>query len=145
MPAGEWYRDGCIQQETTFWRRSLWERAGGALETRWKLAADFDLWARFFKHAELYAVETPLGGFRRHGDQRSSLLRETYERESGEILRAAGGNVPGRWRSALRSNVARHLPGPLHPWAHHCGLLHAGRVCTFLSADKGWKIASVLH
>ena len=145
MPVGEWYRDGCIQQETTFWRRSLWERAGGALEIRWKLAAEFNLWARFFKHAELYTVETPLGGFRWHGDQRSSLLRETYERESREILQAAGGNVPGRWRSALRSNVARHLPERLHAWAHQAGLLHASKVCTFLGAEHGWKIASVLY
>ena len=145
LPIGDWYSDGCIQQETTFWRRSLWERAGGALDTGRTLAADFDLWARFFQHAELYAVETPLGGFRWHGDQRSHLLRETYERESLEILRAAGGKVPGRWRSALRSAAAGHLPETLHPWAHRAGLLHETKVLTFAGADEGWRIAPLLR
>jgi glycosyltransferase involved in cell wall biosynthesis len=145
LPMGDWYSEGCIQQETTFWRRSLWERAGGALDTRWKLAADFDLWARFFQHAELYAVDTPLGGFRWHGNQRSNLHREAYKQEAMEILRGAGGSVPGRVRSALRSTVGKHLPKGLHPLARNAGLLHECKVCTFLGADRGWKIATVLH
>ena len=145
LPIGRWYSEGCIQQETTFWRRSLWERAGGTLDTRLKLAADFDLWARFYQHAELYAVETPLGGFRWHGDQRSCHHRETYEREALEVLRAAGGKVPGRWRSALRSAAARHLPESLQPLAHRAGLLHETKVLTFLGAGEGWKIAPLLR
>jgi hypothetical protein len=145
LPIGAWFAEGCIQQETTFWRRSLWERAGGALDTRWKLAADFDLWARFYKHADLYAVDAPLGGFRWHGNQRSNLQRETYEREAMEILRAAGGGVPGRSRSALRSIAAKHLPERFRPWAHQTGLLYESKVCTLLGGNQGWKIASVLH
>ena len=39
-----------IQQESTFWRRSLWDRAGGRLDTSLRLAADFELWARFYRH-----------------------------------------------------------------------------------------------
>ena len=144
LPAGVQYREGCIQQETTFWRRSLWERAGGSLDTHRKLAADFDLWARFFQHAELYAVETPLGGFRWHGDQRSCHQRETYEREAGEILQAAGGKPPGRLRSALRSVAVGNLSPRLQPWAHRAGFLHETKVLTFLGADVGWKIAPLL-
>src|SRR4030095_1996873 len=36
-----------IQQESTFWRRSLWEKVGGRICTEYQLAADFDLWSRF--------------------------------------------------------------------------------------------------
>src|ERR1700737_2025419 len=32
-----------IQQESTYWRRSLWERAGGGLSTEYRPAGDFEL------------------------------------------------------------------------------------------------------
>ena len=145
MPIGDWHSEGCIQQETTFWRRSLWERAGGSLDTQWKLAADFELWARFFKYAELYAVDTPLGGFRGHGNQKTHLQRGAYENEAKEILRGAGGGVPGRWRSALRAIAAKRLPEQLRPLARGAGLLHESKVCTFLGAEQGWTIAHTFH
>jgi len=145
LPLGRWHSEGCIQQETTFWRRSLWERSGAALDTRWKLAADFELWARFYKHAELYAVDAPLGGFRWHGNQRSNLQRETYEREALEILKLAGGILPSRLRSALRATAAKHLPDRFRPLAHRSALLHQSKVCTYLGAADGWKLATVLH
>jgi len=63
-------RVGWIQQESTFWRRKLWEDVGG-LRDAIKLAADFDLWARFYEHTELYGINTPLGGFRLYSNQRS--------------------------------------------------------------------------
>ena len=55
---------GWIQQESTFWRRSLWERAGGYLNASLRLAGDFDLWARFYQHTDLIGVRAPLAGFR---------------------------------------------------------------------------------
>src|SRR5690606_20886002 len=39
-----------IQQESTFWRKPLWEKAGGYLSSEFKYAGDFELWLRFFKH-----------------------------------------------------------------------------------------------
>jgi glycosyltransferase involved in cell wall biosynthesis len=85
-----------IQQESTFWRRSLWERAGGKLDTNFSLGGDFELWARFSQHAELYAVDTPLGGFRVHGEQRSTRQREQYERDVQRALLHHGGRLPTR-------------------------------------------------
>src|SRR5262249_19633654 len=78
LPTGQWYSPGWLQQESTFWRRSLWERAGAQLDTKWKIAADFELWLRFHQHAELYAVDAPLGGFRQHGDQKTTHQRQEY-------------------------------------------------------------------
>jgi glycosyltransferase involved in cell wall biosynthesis len=60
-----------VQQETTFWRRSLWERAGGKIGEDAGLAGDFELWSRFFKYAEPFTLATPIGGFRRHDNQKS--------------------------------------------------------------------------
>src|SRR5215510_8972406 len=53
-----------IQQESTFWRRNLWEKAGGRFEPQIKMAGDFELWDRFFDHALLYSINIPLGAFR---------------------------------------------------------------------------------
>lgn len=71
----------CIQQESTFWRRSLWERAGGQLNTKCTLAADAELWLRFFRYAPLYNLNAFTGGFRHHGDQRSVLQAQKYVEE----------------------------------------------------------------
>ena len=79
-----------IQQESTFWRRSLWERAGCDERPLAELAGDFDLWARFFEHAPLYRIDVPLGLFRVHGDQRSVANRSGYVAEARDILNRYG-------------------------------------------------------
>lgn len=82
------YDDPYIQQEGTFWRRTLWERAGGALNTDLELAADLELWVRFFRFAPLHCVDAFLGGFRQHGNQRSVLRREGYVLEAAAVVAA---------------------------------------------------------
>lgn len=76
-----------IQQESTFWRRSLWEKAGGQLDTEFSVANDFDLWARFFRHANLYSVDRMLGCFRVRPGQRSVIDLSRYKAEVKTILR----------------------------------------------------------
>ncbi len=75
---------GFIQQESTFWRRELWEKAGG-IRTKFSLAGDFDLWSRFFLYEDLYGVDNPLGCFRVHSENRS-LQRDNYIREAEQSL-----------------------------------------------------------
>ncbi len=55
-----------IQQESTFWRRSLWQQAGGYIDASRRMASDFELWVRFFRHAPLHTVDALIGGFRVH-------------------------------------------------------------------------------
>lgn len=74
-----------IQQESTCWRRSLWEKSGSSLSTQFKLASDFDLWARFYEHADLYGTESPIGGFRWQSSQRSRHI-EQYASEAEQSL-----------------------------------------------------------
>ena len=145
LPVGAWHHEGWIQQESTFWRRSLWEKAGGALDTSWKIAADFELWARFFQHADLYAVDTPLGGFRLHGDQKTSHQAAAYAAEAKAILQAAGGRPATAGRSLLRSNFGRALPDRLRPAAHRCGLLYESQVLLRQRGNNGWKPQSVYY
>lgn len=60
-----------IQQESVFWRRSLWEKAGGAIDESFKFMVDGELWTRFFLHAELYSLDCILGGFRQQPNGRA--------------------------------------------------------------------------
>lgn len=76
---------GGIQQESTFWRRSLWEKAGGYVSTNIPLAGDFELWTRFYRHAELYGVSSLLGGFR-HQHAQKSVNQKQYVQEAQDVL-----------------------------------------------------------
>jgi len=67
-----------IQQESTFWRRSLWEKAGAALIESYRDVGDADLWVRFFRHARLYPVDALIGGWRDHPDSISHSNLESY-------------------------------------------------------------------
>lgn len=75
-----------IQQESVFWRRSLWNKVGGSLNTKLKLAGDFDLWLRFFKHDKLYITTAILAGFRMRSEQKSYKEKIKYQEEIDLLL-----------------------------------------------------------
>lgn len=72
---------GWIQQESTFWRRDLWNLAGGSVDASFQFAADFDLWRRFAKHADLYSVDAIIAGFRRHNQRKTARHMHRYYEE----------------------------------------------------------------
>lgn len=76
---------GCIQQESCFWTRELWEKSGG-IDTQYKSAGDFHLWKNFAKYEQLYVVNSVIAGFRIHSGQKSSD-RKQYDNECGKIKR----------------------------------------------------------
>ena len=78
---------GFIQQESTFWRRSLWEKAGSKMNLNYKLAGDLELWNRFFQYSDLYAVNSIIAFFRgRSGEQKSLNCFGEYMREANYII-----------------------------------------------------------
>lgn len=120
-----WYSGiglGPIQQESTYFRRSLFEQAGG-LDRTLRLAGDFMLWRRFAEHADLHQIGTVLGGFRLHGKNLTANIG-AYYREAG-AGRIPGGKPLGAaysfcafLASRLRKNAPRldrmlleHVPG----------------------------------
>jgi len=75
-----------IQQESTFWRRSLWEKVGKHIRTEYTLAGDFDLWMRFYTATEnLFGTSSPLGGFRFQVNRRSKD-KEFYLKQAIQSL-----------------------------------------------------------
>jgi hypothetical protein len=92
-----------LQQESMFWRRSLWERSGGAEVLRGNgrgkgLASDYHLWKRFAAHAELYTVCSPLASFTVTPGQISQRQRSAYFADMGV---KGPPYVPSRWLMLL--------------------------------------------
>ena len=66
---------GFIMQEGTFWRRSLFEKAGGKVDEQSHYAMDVKLWQNFAKHAPLYYVRTSLAAYRLRSEEHTSELQ----------------------------------------------------------------------
>lgn len=111
LPMRRWYATTFITQEATFWRRSLWERAGGYVDSSLGFAGDFELWARFFQHADLYGVGVPLGGFRRHGNQKTKNHMKEYLEEAENIFHRYGGCPYGKLESLFRRTLHYSIGG----------------------------------
>lgn len=68
-----------LQQESCFWRRSLWEKIGGSIDLMHASAGDYWLWSRFFREANVATVDAPLAAFRFHDEAKSVATQ--YEQE----------------------------------------------------------------
>src|ERR1700730_792836 len=75
-----------IQQESTYWRRSLWDKAGGRVDATRRWASDFELWVRFFRHARLYPADVLIGGLRANRDSLGLQNAEECLRIQDEII-----------------------------------------------------------
>lgn len=76
-----------IQQESVFWRRSLWDKAGSRLDQNLRYAGDLSLWLKFFQYEKLYTTSALIGGFRlRSGNQISRNHAEDYLNEVDIVL-----------------------------------------------------------
>jgi len=90
-----------IQQESTFWRRSLWEQAGSRLDSSQRIVADFGLWLRFFRYAKLYTVDSLIGGYRTHAGQLGYADMQDNDRVQNEYIEAELDSAP--WGNSLRA------------------------------------------
>lgn len=121
----------CVQQESCFWRRSLWEAVGGWIDTQWDLAGDFELWTRMACHTDLVGVDAVLAGNRRHPKQRSALQKTEYFRQEDEI------GVRQGCRTWLRSKWIRQLFRLRGGWRIY-GLFFPGYGSVLTREDGRW-------
>ncbi|WP_202797433.1 glycosyltransferase family 2 protein [Chthoniobacter flavus] len=74
-----------VPQETLFWRKSLWEKAGG-VNPRFHFALDWDLLLRFHRAgATICRLPYFLGCFRVHGAQKTQAQKSTGREEIHEL------------------------------------------------------------
>jgi glycosyltransferase involved in cell wall biosynthesis len=98
-------RNITLPQETVFFRRDAFHRAGGLDETL-KFSMDFDLWCRMAKVTSLRHIPAFLGLFREH-DESKSMNAAVYEREHEEVFARYFGRKPPR-SAAARVNRMMH-------------------------------------
>jgi glycosyltransferase involved in cell wall biosynthesis len=116
-----------IPQETCFWRRRIFEKAGN-IDSGYRFAMDYDLFVRFMQNGGRFArLDRFLGAFRQHDQAKTSKLLATVGAE--EIRRVwtkygLTNRFTDRWiswrfmNSALRKGSeyalsGRQLPGAL--------------------------------
>lgn len=75
-----------IQQESTFWRRRLWDSTNAKLDSSLFYAADLELWIRFFKKTKLYIINVPLAVFRKNPNQKTSKALDKYYNEAYNLI-----------------------------------------------------------
>ena len=128
-----------LQQESTFWRRGLWERCGARIDTRYKYAADFELWLRFWQRSEVYAASVPLGCFRWSADQRSKKYEAQYRTEVDDILKAYGTRRAGALRTLGRraSLLLRGLPQSA---LKYCPFATEQKTVSYNRVSEQWEI-----
>jgi tetratricopeptide (TPR) repeat protein len=80
------FNDPWIQQEGTFWRRSLWERSGATLKAELEFAGDLELWTRFFRYSRLHVVDALIAGYRYQPRSKTRLFMDKYLKEADKII-----------------------------------------------------------
>lgn len=81
--SGNWQ---VIQQESTFWRKNLWEKTGAHLNENFIQGFDSELWTRFFEKADHYFLTAPIGAYRKIGQSRSIRAKEEFTRYTEKAL-----------------------------------------------------------
>lgn len=94
-----------MQQESTFWRRSLWERAGSYIRSDLNYAGDYDLWVRFSRYTTVYSVNALLGGYRIHDGQKAQVM-DRYLEEVEAVCREEMSVVASEGIHAISNTVS---------------------------------------
>jgi len=104
-----------VPQETMFWRRRIWDKAGGRIDDSFQFALDWDLLLRFrAAGAKLVRLPRFLGAFRIHDSQKTSAdIADTGTPEMSR-LRSRIHN-----RSTSLRDVRKHMAGYM---LRHAGL-----------------------
>lgn len=108
MAAGLYGRElPALQQESTFWQRSLLDDIDLRELASYRLAGDHYLWTQFSKRTEVAIVRALLGGFTYHGKHLSdngALYRQEVERHAERRGLGLG------WARAALDYIAWRLP-----------------------------------
>lgn len=98
-----------IQQESIFWRRSLWEVSEKKIASEMKYAGDLELWLRFFRHEKLFVTHALLGGFRQRSNGQLSLnFLEQYKEEARDKIKDEVENNISAEERYLLERIKRH-------------------------------------
>lgn len=101
-----------------FWRRELWEKAGGRMEAALQFAGELELWCSFLRlGAQVHFSPTPTVALREQAYRSSGLFRVLLAREVVPIFEREGFRrraafeqyLKARWRTLRRSLAKRGI------------------------------------
>lgn len=102
-----------VPQETLFWRRRIWDKAGGRIDESFRFAMDWDLLVRFREAGARFArLPRFIGGFRIHPHQKTSAaISQIGFEEMNRIRERVLGRVPSSLevRKAVVPYLLRHV------------------------------------
>jgi glycosyltransferase involved in cell wall biosynthesis len=140
LPITDTFTLETIQQESTFWQRSLWDKAGATLDTSLRYAGDFELWARFYQHSNLVGVRTVLGGFRYHGKQLSQQGAAAYQQEALAVLTRYGGKIPAAWKQWKRRSLAPIFRHRFRQLGAQFGICYPAQNAVYNQQRQVWQL-----
>ena len=100
---------GWIVQDSTFWRRSLWEEAGDGFDHSLGQACDFELWARFIERTDCHVLPVPLGIYRFQGENKAVVSRDAYRDECVSVVQRYTPIIPEDTNRLGERVFAKHL------------------------------------
>jgi len=101
-----------VPQETMFWRRTMWEQVGGALDDSFQFAMDWDLILRFEAFgARIVRVPRFLSAFRVHDEQKTSAQLDLGFEEMDRLRERVNGRpvTSDDFRGAIRKYLLARL------------------------------------
>ncbi len=102
-----------IPQETLYWRRSIWEKAGGEVDESFRFAMDWDFLVRLRDSGARFArLPRFMGGFRIHPDQKTSAqMSDIGAKEMNRIRERLLGRTPSEKEifKAVKPYLLRHI------------------------------------
>lgn len=102
-----------VPQETLFWRRRIWDKAGARVDESFRFAMDWDLLLRLRDAgAKFVRVPRALGAFRIHTQQKTSAsISDIGFKEMDRLRERALGRLPSsaQINAAIAPYLARHL------------------------------------
>jgi hypothetical protein len=97
-----------IPQETCFWRRTLFERAGNIDATR-RFALDYDLFIRYMRAGRFSRLDRFLGAFRVHESSKTTVDLATIGMSEIEQIRADHGVKVADWEETIGSVFSAYV------------------------------------
>jgi len=128
-----------IQQESTFWRQPLWEKAGSRMDKSLKLAGDFELWARFYQYADLVGIRTPIGSIVNHPQQMTKLNREQRLEEERTVLKNYSANLHTPVSATIR-RYTTGLPARLKRIVTRSGYVYKTQIAFYDFTHNRWTL-----
>jgi hypothetical protein len=102
-----------VPQETLFWRRSVWEAAGGHIDPGLRFAVDWDMLLRFREQgAKMVRLPRFLGAFRVHTAQKTSAMPDLMVSECDALRSRVHGQAMSHDQAVARAMpyMRRHVP-----------------------------------